>query len=904
MRHIRRLTALFTGFGLVLAGAAVAATGATAANAATGVNAAAGANGKLTVVITAPKGVPANVELAGHRKVVFAKPTGGTSKAVSMRVPAGSYRVLPEATVFGGDLYAAPAHSPVRVLAGRTVKITVRFSRIPSASGLHSTKVTSTSIALAWSAPNGAAFALRRTKGAGPARTRGAGVQVKVKGRAATDTGLQAGQQYSYALFTKLHRRWTGPITVVAGTAAAAGSKTASYTAAPGTMLPPKSEVQAAEPTGTSVQVALTSSVSTPVIGTPVVLPVSASLPGGFVGKVSGVSANGTFTLQPAGLSAAFQYYDINIDSFSSPALPLTPATTANTPGMVRPKESCLGVTSSGTITFSPSLRLGGSFHAQINTSGFLHIPTGASLAMQLTATVTGAMSVETSASVSCEAPFKPVIKLITADPVPISFMFSPDAEVSADAGVEVSNLGATVTGGIAFSGTLGLSRGASFTGSHILSAQPLTPDVTANGSVGLTLGGQVVVGPGAGTADAGAIAGVSGELDPLSASFGAVFPQDADSCLKASAALEMGLGLTAKAWLDGWSIERKISFSALTFTGDYPGSPWYFPDKCEFGPLTVNGGTLPDGQVSNHYDQTLSASGGQTPYEWAVTDGSLPPGVTLSDDGELTGTPVSEGTFQFTVQVTDDDEKTAIGTYSLTIDPVTTSPDAITEYDVGSDLGCAMFASGDDDGEFYGGSACGTFIAVGGQLYGPSEIPAGENLGSYDSWDPVSQTTSGSGTAGDPFVITTTASADGSPITISETDTYAVGGDEVATSMTLTNSSDSPAQLNLYHGFDCFPGDSDTGTGTASSGSVSCVSDNVTADGARTLKLTPLTGGSSYVEEFYGQLWSDIASQGLFSNTVEADDHDTAEGLAWPVTVPANGSVTIQCTTDLLLTQ
>ncbi len=110
--------------------------------------------------------------------------------------------------------------------------------------------------------------------------------------------------------------------------------------------------------------------------------------------------------------------------------------------------------------------------------------------------------------------------------------------------------------------------------------------------------------------------------------------------------------------------------------------------------------------------------------------------------------------------------------------------------------------------------------------------------------------------------------------------------------------------QVTLYHGFDCYPGDSDSGTGTASNGSVSCVSDNVTASGARTLRLQPHTAGSAYVEEVYSQLWSDIAAQGMFSDTVRADDHDTAEGLSWQVTVPANGSVSVQYETDLLLTQ
>jgi len=106
-----------------------------------------------------------------------------------------------------------------------------------------------------------------------------------------------------------------------------------------------------------------------------------------------------------------------------------------------------------------------------------------------------------------------------------------------------------------------------------------------------------------------------------------------------------------------------------------------------------------------------------------------------------------------------------------------------------------------------------------------------------------------------------------------------------------------------VYHAFDCYVGDSDFGTGAASHGAVSCVSANVTAHGARTLRLRPLTAGSTYVEEVYYQLWLDIAAQRPFADTVQAGVHDTAEGLAWQVTVPAHGSTSVRYDTDLLLT-
>ena len=71
-------------------------------------------------------------------------------------------------------------------------------------------------------------------------------------------------------------------------------------------------------------------------------------------------------------------------------------------------------------------------------------------------------------------------------------------------------------------------------------------------------------------------------------------------------------------------------------------------------GLLTVTTTTLPDATANAPYTASLAATGGTTPYTWAITDGSLPPGVTLNTAGVLAGTPKVAGAFAFTVQVTD----------------------------------------------------------------------------------------------------------------------------------------------------------------------------------------------------------------------------------------------------------
>ncbi len=76
--------------------------------------------------------------------------------------------------------------------------------------------------------------------------------------------------------------------------------------------------------------------------------------------------------------------------------------------------------------------------------------------------------------------------------------------------------------------------------------------------------------------------------------------------------------------------------------------------DTSEPPSLQVISSSLPDGAVNEAYSAQLEASGGVSPYNWTVTAGSLPPGLSLSTGGTISGTPTAEGSYPFTVQVTD----------------------------------------------------------------------------------------------------------------------------------------------------------------------------------------------------------------------------------------------------------
>jgi hypothetical protein len=146
-------------------------------------------------------------------------------------------------------------------------------------------------------------------------------------------------------------------------------------------------------------------------------------------------------------------------------------------------------------------------------------------------------------------------------------------------------------------------------------------------------------------------------------------------------------------------------------------------------GPLQITTTTVPDGIVGGTYHQQLNASGGQWPYSWSLTPGSLalPGGLNLSNGGIISGMPTNApfgGTdYYFSVRATDNVDQVL----SLTIYPaLIMATNAMPNGTVGIAYSTQILVSGGDSGIWFGSpyyfSGPGGFMASG-------SLPPGLNV-------------------------------------------------------------------------------------------------------------------------------------------------------------------------------
>ncbi len=142
-----------------------------------------------------------------------------------------------------------------------------------------------------------------------------------------------------------------------------------------------------------------------------------------------------------------------------------------------------------------------------------------------------------------------------------------------------------------------------------------------------------------------------------------------------------------------GWLLSGTISLQAQSSVKEYIHLGGRVI-AIENSTMSISPTSLGAGYIGLAYSATLSVTGGIAPYSWSLDPSSapLPPGLALQSAGAtptLSGTPTTQGTFAFTVAVTDSStpQFRAIQAYSVTISPPANNNITVTTIPAGYSL-------------------------------------------------------------------------------------------------------------------------------------------------------------------------------------------------------------------------
>ena len=267
---------------------------------------------------------------------------------------------------------------------------------------------------------------------------------------------------------------------------------------------------------------------------------------------------------------------------------------------------------------------------------------------------------------------------------------------------------------------------------------------------------------------------------------------------------------------------------------------------------------------------------------------------------------------------------------FALPAQAITMHGDQLTTVETRADLGgnvkhCDPNASGacTNANQVYNGNAFGTFVAINNgstqatwPLYGPTGLAAGSGAtgaAGYVRWTATGTPSStGTGTAADPFVLTTEVDAGTTGLHLKQVDRLVQTEELYTTELTLTNNSAAPIELILYRAMDCYLGGNDTGYGMVAGGTVGCVKRDANGVNSaanpisRVEQFIDLTGGAKKGLAQYGVNWGVIGQRKEYDDQCHAfnasapsdpcnDYFDNGMGMSWRITIPASSSQTIQ---------
>jgi hypothetical protein len=224
----------------------------------------------------------------------------------------------------------------------------------------------------------------------------------------------------------------------------------------------------------------------------------------------------------------------------------------------------------------------------------------------------------------------------------------------------------------------------------------------------------------------------------------------------------------------------------------------------------------------------------------------------------------------------------------------VITSAGPLSQIFITDDLACQVAYAGDPAFEFFPSGSevgnCGTYVSVGGSVWGPAGGPATITPFTVVSQSPVS----GSGSLTDPFRIVTVVDIPEAGLRIQEIESYAVGSRAYRTDIQIANIGNAGQTGAIYRAGDCYLQGSDLGFVRVDGGSPQCIVDP--ALGQRVEQWLPITVGSHYFAGFYRAVWDRILSATQFPDTCECaapTTFDNGAGISWAINLAPGASAT-----------
>ncbi|HEL2978818.1 TPA: putative Ig domain-containing protein [Stenotrophomonas maltophilia] len=396
------------------------------------------------------------------------------------------------------------------------------------------------------------------------------------------------------------------------------------------------------------------------------------SLPPGLV-----LAGNGTISGMPTALGLTS--FTVRVTDSSTPTPFFAPANLSiNVQNVVPPVAGAVSATvahgsSNNPITLSLSGGAATSVAVAAQATHGTATASGTTISYTPTASYSGPDSFTYTAT-NAGGTSAPATVTITVSPATISY--APSSPAAGTVGVAYSQSLAGASGGTA-PYTYVITSGSLPPGITLASNGTLSGTASANGTFNFTVratDSSTGTGPFSATSGPLTLTIAAATLtyaptNPPTATVGVAYSQSLASVSGgvapytyaiASGSLPLGITLASNGTLSGTpSAGGSFSFT-VTVTDNSGGSG---PVSATSGPLlltvnaptiTITPPTLPTVSAGVAYNQNLTAAGGSGAYTYAVTAGALPPGVSLSAAGVISGTPTAAGTFPLTITATD----------------------------------------------------------------------------------------------------------------------------------------------------------------------------------------------------------------------------------------------------------